>query len=67
MEKNGSSGVKERFFKVKGQEEVTSTAPTPLKQPAPLARLRSTNPLAPKPDRKGWGRWGGDWVARRTR
>lgn len=68
MEKNGSAGVKERLFKVKGQkEEVTSTTPTPLEKPAPLARLRRTNPVAQKPDRKGWGRRGGDRVARRTR
>ena len=54
-------------FEGEGTKKGRKHAPTQLKIPARNARKRRMYPPAQRPGRKGWGEWGGDRVARRTR
>ena len=66
--KRAAAGIlRETFEGEETKREGHKNEPTQLKNPARNARKRRMNPTAQKPGRKGWGEWGGDRVARRTR
>ena len=66
--KRTAAGILRETFEGEGtKREGHKPGPTQLKHPARNARKRRMNPPAQRPGRKGWGEWGGDRVARRTR